>query len=55
MGKSTLTKREAREAVTFLRRVVARGADEEQSLLQVISKLEMIVDATYNGQQRESL
>jgi len=52
MGKFTLTKREARTAVTFLRRVVARGADEERELLDVIAKLERMADATYNEQQR---
>ena len=40
MAGSTLTKRDAAIAASYLRRVVARGAEEELELLRVIDRLQ---------------
>lgn len=40
MAGSVLTKRDAAIAVSYLRRVVARGAEEEIELLRVIDRLQ---------------
>lgn len=40
MAGSVLTKRDAGIAASYLRRVVARGAEEEQELLRVIDRLQ---------------
>lgn len=55
MGKSTLTKREAKTAIEFLRRVVARGADEERELVAIVNKLEKMTDSTYNARQHTNV
>lgn len=55
MGKSTLTPHEARTAAVFLKRVVARGHDEAQALVEVVAKLEQIADTTYNARQRTTV
>jgi len=40
MAGSTLTKRDAAIAVSYLQRVVARGPDEERELLRVVDRLQ---------------
>jgi hypothetical protein len=55
MGRPSLTKYEASLALAFLRRVVARGADEERDLVAIVEKLERIAATTYNERQSSSV
>lgn len=48
MAKSGFTQAEAMSLAVFLKRVVARGAEEEQALLALVKKCEKIAAKTYN-------